>query len=272
MAIVEMNSSPEQQPKMSPLIDSHAHLDFAEFDHDRAELFEKMKAQGITQVVIPGVSEDKWLNQLHIASTYNCAFALGVHPWFCDSMTEQTLPNLRQLLLNLHQQRKLVAIGECGLDKLHKSNFTTQLSVFRAHILLAQEFDLPLIIHCVKSHEEMLGLLKSAKNAKKGVIHGFYGGPELALRYVNLGYKLGIGGLLLNDSAKKLQQTVAQLPLSAFVLETDSPAMSPISSENDRNTPLILPLLLKKIASLQKKTNVLISEQLYFNATQLFDL
>jgi TatD DNase family protein len=272
MARVETQTKIKKKSVMRPLIDSHAHLDFAEFDHDRAELFQKMKEQGITQVVIPGVSEDKWLNQLDIANTYNCPFALGVHPWFCHSMTEQTLPNLRQLLLSLHQQQKLVAIGECGLDRLHKSNFTTQLSVFRAHISLAQEFDLPLIIHCVKCHEEMLQLLKIANNAKKGVIHGFYGGPELAMRYVNLGYKLGIGGLLLNDNAKKLQQTVAQLPLSSFVLETDSPAMKPLSSENDRNTPLILPLLLKKMASLQKKTSVLISEQLYLNVTQLFDL
>ncbi|MCL1050956.1 TatD family hydrolase [Shewanella abyssi] len=272
METLSIKAGPNEKIIVSPLIDSHAHLDFQEFDHDRAELFQKMREQGITQVVIPGVSEQKWSNQLRIAKAYNCPFALGVHPWFCHSMTEQTLPNLRQLLLSVRQPQKLVAIGECGLDKLHKSNFTTQLAVFKAQITLAEEFDLPLIIHCVKSHEEMLCLLKNAQNAKKGVIHGFYGGPELALRYVNLGYKLGIGGLLLNDGAKKLQQTVAQLPVSAFVLETDSPAMSPRSSGNVRNSPLILPLLLRKVASLQKKTNVLISEQLYLNVTQLFDL
>ncbi|ACJ28020.1 Hydrolase, TatD family [Shewanella piezotolerans WP3] len=262
----------DEQFKIFPMIDSHAHLDFSEFDHDRGELFQQMRDLGVEQVVIPGVSEDKWANQVRIAKQFDCPFALGIHPWFCHSMTNQTLANLRELLLRSQQDEKLVAIGECGLDKLHKSNFATQLSVFKAQILLAEEFELPLIIHCVKSHEEMLNLLKVSKNVRKGVIHGFYGGPELASRYVHLGYKLGIGGLLLNDNAHKLQQTVAELPLSAFVLETDSPAMRPQNSDSDRNSPLILPLLLKKMASLQKKTNVLISEQLYLNVSQLFDL
>ncbi|MDB2386125.1 TatD family hydrolase [Shewanella sp.] len=255
-----------------PLIDSHAHLDFSEFDHDRAALFKKMHTKGITQVLIPGVSEAHWHKQIRVAAQYDCPFALGIHPWFCGSQSQHSVSKLRQLLLEHQQQKRLVAIGECGLDKLHKSNFTTQLSLFKAQVMLAKEFELPLIIHCVKSHEEVLKQLKCSNNPKAGVIHGFSGGPELARRYLQLGYKLGIGGLLLNDSAKKLQRTVAELPLSAFVLETDSPAMAPKNSENPRNTPLILPLLLKKIASLQKKTNVLISKQLYLNVSQLFDL
>nr|WP_275974111.1 TatD family hydrolase [Shewanella pneumatophori] len=257
-----------------PIIDSHAHLDFPEFDIDRAELFAQMRLAGINNVVLPGVSALHWRNQLKVAEQYQCLYALGIHPWYCGHAADidSGLKSLRTLLLTYKDNSQLVAIGECGLDKLHKSDFDTQLKVFTAQIELAAEFELPLIIHAVKAHEEVIKLLKILKPSKKGVIHGFYGGPELASQYVNLGYKVGVGGLLLNDNAPKLQQTVAQLPLDSFVLETDSPAMTPKNSQNRRNTPLILPDILQKMADLQKKSAVLISEQMFSNVTQLFDL
>ncbi|WOT06015.1 TatD family hydrolase [Shewanella youngdeokensis] len=272
MAITEQNAMCNTKHASLHLIDSHAHLDFPEFDHDRELLFEKMSLAGITQVLVPGVSEDRWDNQIQIANKFECLFSLGIHPWYCDLTTDSWLSNLRQRLTTLQQSPRLVAIGECGLDKLHKSNFYTQLSVFQVHMELAKEFDLPLIIHCVKSHQEMLKCLKEANNPKAGVIHGFSGSPELAMQYVNLGYKLGVGGLVLNDNASKLQQTISLLPSTAFVLETDSPAMCPKSINDGRNTPLILPLLVDKMAKLQNISNVLMGERLRMNVSQLFDL
>ncbi|WP_108945897.1 TatD family hydrolase [Shewanella halifaxensis] len=257
------------------LIDSHAHLDFPEFDTDRAELIVEMQQAGISNFIVPGVSATHWQNQLKVVEQFSCFFGLGIHPWYSDAVNIVNQLDSLHALLASHKKNKrshLVAVGECGLDKLHNSYFDTQLKVFTAQIEFAIEFDLPLIIHAVKAHEEVLKLLKVLNPQKKGVIHGFYGGPELASRYVNLGYKLGIGGLLLNDNAPKLQHTVAQLPLDAFVLETDSPAMAPKNSQNYRNTPLILPNILQKIANLQKKSAVLISEQMFSNVTQLFDL
>ncbi|GIU26619.1 TatD family hydrolase [Shewanella sp. MBTL60-007] len=257
---------------MQAIIDSHAHLDFPEFDLDRGSLYAQMHSLGISQVVIPGVSADKWQNQIAIAKRYGSYFSLGVHPWYCENASAKDMTDLKSLLEAHKDDASLVGVGECGLDKLHKSNFTTQMKLFKAQICLAKEFDLPLIIHCVKAHEETLNLLKSEAPRRKGVIHGFYGGPQLAMGYVKLGYKLGIGGLLLNDNAPKLQQTVAELPLESFIVETDSPAMAPKNRQNIRNSPLILPEILKKMANLQKKSPVLISEQMFSNVTQLFDL
>ncbi|MGS0694230.1 TatD family hydrolase [Shewanella sp. 0m-4] len=257
---------------VQPIIDSHAHIDFPEFDCDRGSLFDDMQAAGIKTVVIPGVSPERWGRQIEVAKQYNCFFSLGIHPWYCESTTDNDIEKLRALLTYYRDDPRLVAIGECGLDKLHKSNFATQMMVFKAQISLAKEFELPLIMHAVRAHEEVIKCLRSESLVKAGVIHGFYGGPELAMQYVNLGYKLGIGGLLLNDNAPKLQQTVAKLPLESFVLETDSPAMAPKRSQTNRNTPLILPEIIKKIANLQNKSAVLISEQMFFNVTQLFDL
>ncbi|WP_299803700.1 TatD family hydrolase [uncultured Shewanella sp.] len=257
---------------MEPIIDSHAHIDFPEFDEDRGTLFQQMRNAGIENVLIPGVSPENWLRQIEVAKQYDCYYALGIHPWYSESATTANMTGLRAILTRYKDDSRLVALGECGLDKLHKSNFTTQMNLFLAQICLAKEFDLPLIMHCVKAHEDTLKLLKAEAPRRKGVIHGFYGGPQLARQYVNLGYKLGIGGLLLNDHAPKLQETVAQLPLESFILETDSPAMAPKSSGNNRNTPLILPEILRKIANLQKKSAVRISEQMFFNVSQLFDL
>lgn len=257
---------------MLPIIDSHAHLDFPEFDNDRDFLFDQMHRVGINKVLLPGVSPENWQKLIAIAKKYHCYYSLGIHPWHCESVTSKDMRDLRGLLERHKDDSSLVAVGECGLDKLHKSNFTTQLNLFRVQIKLAKEFDLPLIMHAVKSHEAILNSLKSESPSRKGVVHGFYGGPQLAQQYVNLGYKLGIGGLLLNDNAPKLQQTVAELPLESFILETDSPAMAPKTSRNNRNTPLILPDIIEKMANLQKKSAVLISEQMFFNVTQLFDL
>ncbi|ABV88368.1 TatD family hydrolase [Shewanella pealeana] len=257
---------------MKPIIDSHAHIDFPEFDNDRDALFLQMRSVGIENVLIPGVSADKWQRQIQVAKQYDCYYALGVHPWYSESASTENMSDLRGILKLRKGDCRLVAVGECGLDKLHKSNFTTQLNLFKEHIHIAMEFDLPLIMHVVKAHEEVIKCLRTESPHRKGVIHGFYGGPQLAQQYVNLGYKLGIGGLLLNDNAPKLQQTVAQLPLESFILETDSPAMTPKSSQNNRNTPLILPEIIKKMANLQKKSAVRISEQTFFNVSQLFDL
>ncbi|MGS0680559.1 TatD family hydrolase [Shewanella sp. 125m-7] len=254
------------------MIDSHAHIDFPEFDCDRAVLFDDMQAAGIETVVIPGVSSERWGRQIEVAKQYNCLYSLGIHPWYCESTTDKDITDLRTLLTQYKDDSKLVAVGECGLDKLHKSHFITQMTLFKAQIGLAKEFDLPLIMHAVRAHDEMIKCLKHEMPNRKGVIHGFYGSPQLAMQYVNLGYKLGIGGLLLNENAPKLQHTVAQLPLESFVLETDSPAMAPKSSQNTRNTPLILPKIIQKMAELQKKSAVLISEQMFYNVTQLFDL
>jgi len=104
------------------------------------------------------------------------------------------------------------------------------------------------------------------------VVHGFYGNSDIAKRYVSLGFKLGVGALILNPSAKKLRETVVNLPLEHFLLETDSPSMPPFDQPKSRNTPLILPRIVSEIAFLKKKTTVCILEQLNKNALQLFEL
>jgi TatD DNase family protein len=255
------------------MIDSHAHLDFVDFDHDRAELFTQMVNQGISTVLIPGVSSQHWSKQLAIAKEFDCFYALGIHPWYCPDAIDLDLVALDAKIADCRDDPKLLALGECGLDKVYqKSPFLLQNYLLEKQLQLAIKWQLPVILHCVKAHNELINWLKRYPNPRGGVIHGFYGGPELANQYIQLGYKLGIGGLILDAKAKKLQLTVAALSLDSFIIETDSPSMTPFNDTIRRNSPLNLPRFVAQIAFLTNSSTVSVLEQLDVNFLQLFDL
>ncbi|MEI6858298.1 MAG: TatD family hydrolase [Shewanella sp.] len=254
------------------MIDSHAHLDFSEFDSDRKALFLSMKQAGIETAILPGVSPKHWDKQLIVSQAYSCPYGLGIHPWYCDNNPQKSIVKLRCYIEKYKHDVNLVALGECGLDKRHKHTWDAQWVLLEAQLVLAKNYQLPVILHVVKAHNEMLSLLNKHTLPKVGVIHGFYGSVEIASEYIKLGYKLGIGGLILNANAQKLKQCVAQLPLDAILIETDSPAMSPRNIAKTRNTPLALQLIIAEIASLHKKSRALISEHMFRNVVQLFDL
>ncbi|QIR16109.1 TatD family hydrolase [Shewanella aestuarii] len=253
------------------MFESHAHLDFPEFDGVREQLFADMAQAGITHALIPGVSPVYWQRQLAVAKQYDCYFALGIHPWYIPEDIENSIKLLEQQIIENIQNSHFVAIGECGLDKLHTS-FDSQLFLLEKQLRLAQKYNLPVILHAVKCHSELINLLKKYPNKRGGIIHGFYASTEIALQYINLGYKLGIGGLILNSQAKKLHQVVAHIGTEHLLIETDSPSMAPFKSAQKINSPLILPLIIKKLAILNKKTTVSILEQLNKNILQLFEL
>ncbi|WP_153915198.1 TatD family hydrolase [Shewanella sp. TC10] len=253
------------------MIDTHAHLDLEDFDHDRSALFMQMHELGITSAIIPGISEHQWQRQIAIATEFNCYFALGIHPWYLPKNIEDSLTLLEQAIIQQRANTSFVALGECGLDKL-KPDFSIQKELLSGQLNLANQFNLPVILHAVKCHQELFEILQQHPNQRGGVIHGFYGGPELAQRYINLGYKLGIGGLLMNPNAKKLRKTITEIDIEHFLIETDSPSMTPYNANEKRNTPLHLPKFVSEIANLQKKTTVFILEQLNKNASQLFEL
>ncbi|GHB09394.1 hydrolase TatD family protein [Shewanella indica] len=265
------------------IFDSHAHLDFSEFDHDRQALIAAMKAAGIGGAIIPGVSREHWSKQKAIAHQLQLPYTLGIHPWYCPKTLiecDQSLAALRTELITANDSL-MVGIGECGLDKpkaeLAPDNpahapWNLQYRVLDGQLALASELKLPLILHSVKTHNELLGMLKQYSLPRGGVVHAFNGSYETAIAYLELGFKLGIGGLLLNKNAKKLRDTVSKLPLDALLIETDSPSMAPHFLPEKRNTPLTLVQIIAEMANLQKNSNVLISEHLQQNLMQLFEL
>ena len=254
------------------LIDTHAHMDFPEFDHDRDELFEQMRKSGIPSALIPAVSPKHWEHQIKIAKQYRCPYALGIHPWFVTDSIEIELRQLVDIIQQYKNDKSLVALGECGLDKMRSKNWNSQLIAFERQIELAMNTELPLIVHSVKSHNDVLSLLSKYKPEKGGLIHGFYGSLDIADKYLKLGFKLGIGGLLLNQDAKKLQNVVKQLPINSFVVETDSPSMLPRNRTEIRNTPLLINEIVTKIADLNRESTILVSEQLSASFCQVVDI
>lgn len=259
-----------------PVIDSHIHLDFDLFDAKRDILMLHMQRLGLVHAVIPGVSAAHWAKQRAVAKQYDCSYALGIHPWYCDEQWPSDIVQLEQLLIKNKQDKRLVAIGECGLDGGYRDTWDMQIHCFEAQLSLAQRFDLPVIIHSVKAHNEVLHLLKRYPLNKAGVIHGFYGSTQLAQQYLDCGMKLGIGHLLLNKTAKKLRESIVNLPLASLVVETDLALAlqqeKPDVDDNISESNLMLHLLIAEIAMLQKKSRVLVSEQVFRNTLQLFDL
>lgn len=253
------------------MIDTHAHLDMPEFDNDRDELVSEMSKHGISSAIIPGVAVEQWQKQLALAEKYQWYFALGIHPWYVPDDIDSAISLLDRKLQECRENKRLVAVGECGLDKLHHWS-DKQLLLLEKQLQLAQTYQLPVILHSVKAHQELLTLLARVRPSRGGVVHGFYGNRQIAERYIALGFKLGVGGLLLNPSAKKLRQTVVELPLEHFLLETDSPSMSPFDQPNTRNTPLVLNRIVSEISFLKESETVCILEQLNKNALQLFEL
>ncbi|MGL5360269.1 MAG: TatD family hydrolase [Shewanella sp.] len=254
------------------MLDTHAHLDFPEFDADRDEVVQRMREAGIDNLIIPGISPAHWPKQLAIAKQYQSYYALGIHPWCCPEELNLGISALTALVSERRLCPRFVAIGECGLDNRYRASWTQQLALFEAQLTLAKEVNLPVIVHCVQAHGAVLACLKSYSLAKGGVIHGFSGGPELARCYIQLGFKLGVGGLIMDPNAKKLQQTVSEIPFEHLLLETDSPGMTPKNVMDKRNEPANAAFFIQQIAHLQKKSSVLISEQLQWNAAQLFEL
>ncbi len=182
------------------LIDTHAHLDLPEFDHDREALFAKMRDAGISGALIPAVSPAHWPKRLRVAG-HQCLYALGIHPWYVTEAIQEQFTRLNKMLSKRRHDKSPVAVGECGLDKIKNQNRTLQLSAFERHIIIAKERSLPLIIHSVRAHNEVLAMLRKHRPEKGGIIHGFYGSCEVAEQYLKLGFKLGTGGFHPGETA-----------------------------------------------------------------------
>ncbi|MRI33763.1 hypothetical protein EOPP23_12270 [Endozoicomonas sp. OPT23] len=237
------------------MFDSHCHLDFQDFALDRSEILSQCSEAGVKHICIPGVSELSWSNLLSIVSQPNLPVslysALGLHPYYQDEHQHCHLDKLSHLLE--HEKESIFAIGEIGLDfALPETNQESQLFYFDQQLELAQQFQLPVIIHARKSHDRVLQRLRKVEVARGGIIHAFSGSRQQAEQYIDLGFKLGFGGGVTYERARKTRELASSLPITSIVLETDSPDMPLSGFQGQRNTPLQLPLVAEAIAALRK--------------------
>ena len=257
------------------LIDSHCHFDFDAFDGDRESIWQACNRAGIEALIIPAVEPARLPRLFSIADAYGGIHGTaGLHPWWVGQWLESGLGVDRlagQLALFWHHPR-CVAVGECGLDGAIDTPLEQQLTFFERQLQIACDLGLPVIVHAHKAHNEVLQLLKKVRPDRGGVIHGFSGSIELAQSYWRLGFRLGIGGVITYQRARKARQAVTALPLQALLLETDAPDMPLAGRQGEANSPLYLPEVARCLADLRGQPVAEIAKQTTENSKQLFTI
>ncbi len=222
-----------------PLIDTHCHLDFEDFDLDRSLILRQCHALNVTHLVVPGIHAKQWPNLLDLIqkpSPVHLMAALGVHPCFIAGNIKETILLLKNFCLT-HPQH-VIAIGEIGLDFAVSSiPHEIQIDWFTQQLQLATQLKKPLILHSRKSHDKMCQLMRQFQFKMGGIIHAFSGSLQQAERFLELGFVLGIGGAITYPRAQKLRRVISSLPIHAFVLETDAPGMPLYQQKTRRNQP-----------------------------------
>lgn len=254
------------------LIDSHCHFDFDAFAADRQAVWQRCRAAGVRQLIIPGVSVSQW-RELFTLLEDNPAWygAVGVHPWWVGEL-QFGEEGLYRLLLEWGGRERCVAVGECGLDRATHVPLERQQAILRVHLAAAAELGLPLILHVHRHHAELLAMLKEFSLPRGGVVHAFSGSAEIAREYWKRGFYLGIGGTITYPRAAKTRRTVAGAPLESLLLESDAPDMPLNGRQGKRNSPEYLPETLAELARLRDMPVEDVAVQARLNTEQLFSL
>lgn len=235
------------------IFDTHAHYDDKAFDEDREQLLESLKGQGIEAVVNIGASIRTTKNTLELMEKYPFVYgAVGVHPSDTGDLDETQMDWLREVC----RGPKVVAVGEIGLDYYwDEPDRAVQKHWFIRQLKLAREVKLPVVIHSRDAAMDTLDIMKEQRAEEiGGVIHCFSYGVEMAREYLNMGFYLGIGGVLTFQNAKKLKEVVAYMPMERIVLETDCPYLSPAPNRGKRNSSLNLSYVAEAISGIKEIT------------------
>ena len=253
---------------MTELVDAHCHFDFPAFDGNRGLILEQAARLGISMLVVPGTCPDNWGRLRDLAETFPAVrYAPGIHPWWLNEVGPHAIEQLENELNQPAQGR--VAIGECGLDQL-REDYDDQVELFRAQVKLASRFEYPLLIHSVRTHDEVAALLRREQYRLPALVHGFSGSWQQATRLLDQGLYLGVGGVITHDRAHKTRKTIRKLPASALVLETDAPDMPPSGVRKGDNTPLNLRRVFDSLCELREEDPDALAEQLLINTERLF--
>ncbi|OBW92201.1 deoxyribonuclease [Gallibacterium genomosp. 3] len=258
--------------------DTHTHLDYLANDLQQSlhQIVEAATAQKVLKMLVVGIDRQSLVKLPQWVSTEsNLYYGLGLHPLFIDQHTEQDLLLLEQCLAE--RKANCIAVAEIGLDRYPPEITTAELwqkqcDFLEAQLALAKRYQLPVSLHSRRAHDQLFPFLKRYDLAKKGVIHGFSGSYQQAKRFVDLGYKIGVGGTITYSRANKTRQAIAQLPLTALVLETDSPDMPVSGWQGQPNHPARLPLIAQALAELRSERYEILVEQIWQNSHQLFAL
>ncbi len=261
----------EWEIEMTPIFDTHAHYDDEAFDEDRDALLSSFPANGIGKVTNVGASLASCEHTVKLMHNYDFLYgAIGVHPTETAELNEENFRRVEEWC----REPKCVAVGEIGLDyywdepgrEIQKKWFVRQLQ-------LARELGLPAVIHSREAAKDTVDLM-TQQHAEEigGVIHCFSYTVETAKIFLDMGFYLGIGGVLTYKNAKKLVETVEYAPLDRLVLETDCPYLTPVPNRGKRNCSLNIPYVVEKIAQLKGITEEEVRRVTWENAHRLYSI
>lgn len=237
------------------LIDTHCHLDAAEFDADRDVIVQQAIASGVQAMVVPAVMRSNFDAVMALSQQHTqCAYALGIHPMYVQSAHMEDL----QVLERYVQTGQPVAIGEIGLDYFvanprdNPALIQRQQDFFQAQLSIAKQYQLPVILHVRHAIDEILKWLRQIKLCG-GIAHAFNGSFQQAQQLIDLGFKLGFGGTMTYERALRIRALAKQLPMDAIVLETDAPDIPPAwLAKGVKNSPCELAKIAQVFADLRQ--------------------
>lgn len=247
--------------------DSHAHYDDERFDEDREALILSLKEKGVDFVVNAAADMKSCHTSLALAEKYPFIYSsVGVHPHDVKDLTKADLEEMKRLAAH----PKVVAVGEIGLDYFYdNSPREDQRKWFKEQLMLANELELPVIIHSREASQETFDIIVESA-VKEGVIHCFSGSYELGKEYVKRGFYLGVGGSLTFKNAKKTVEVVEGIDLSHILIETDCPYLTPVPHRGERNDSSYLKYVVQKIAEIKGVSEDEVAKVSSENAKKLF--
>ncbi len=246
---------------MLPWIDSHCHLDAAEFDLDRSEVIARARTAGVGLCVLPAVQVASFDAVRALAHAHDSVYALGIHPLYVDRAGDDDLDHLREALRTHRDDPRLVAVGEIGLDHFVPGlDRERQQHFYVAQLKLARDAGLPVILHVRRSADALLAGLRRVSVAG-GIAHAFNGSAQQAMQFIERGFALGFGGAMSFERALQIRHLAASLPETALVLETDAPDIPPqwlyrtaaerAAGASSRNQPAELPRIAQTLSTLR---------------------
>jgi TatD DNase family protein len=253
------------------LIDTHAHIYLLEFDPDRALMLERAGKEGIKSIIMPAIDSTTYpvmlQNEQENAGT--CFSMMGVHPCSVKMNYAEELKIARDLF----EKRRFIAVGEIGLDFYWDLTYSEQqYKAFNEQIEWALHFDIPIVIHSRNSIDECIKVVSSHQQGKlKGVFHCFSGNPEQAQQIIDLGFYLGIGGVLTFKNSG-LDAVIRNINPNHLVLETDAPYLAPVPFRGKRNECSYIKYVLQKLAEIKNLSVEEMADTTTANAEKLFSL
>lgn len=251
------------------IIETHCHLDYLK-EVELEEIVERSQAAGVERIITISVAPSNLDTVLNLTRQHDMIFGTqGVHPHEAEKFTSDTEAKIREQALD----PRILAIGEIGLDYFYDhADRKVQQRVFETQLQIASDLDLPVVIHSREADEDTMSILANFENTlkKRGVIHSFTSGPELAQYAIDQGFCLGFNGICTFNKAENVRDIIRMTPLENIILETDAPYLTPVPYRGKENAPFYLPFVAEKVAEVKE---VLVDDFLpvaYANSERLF--